>query len=514
LLCHDHFGRAYKIPENLIMAKRFIGIDINSSRLCAVQMARNGNRFCMEKMISSPLRRESDSLGETLNSLISSHNFDRRVPVAVLADHRNVFFNSVKADNLNGKQDNLSVRQDDQNIFPFGAADIVAVDCPRHHSRKDDISGLVTAIDRKSLHCRLDLLRQARMRCELVDAPVFALHAAVAVNHPEIADSRALLVYGDSGQTIVAVTDHNDIVAVRNLPDFTDTDNSTDSDNSDDSTVERTATFLLREMEMTWRSAFRKKIPQNAHLVLAGRIGNNSELVSIIQSSLPCRIISVDLTAKVTAPALPDVPCELGLAQGIALRALSPNQIPGVNFLKADIAPTAKTGVSKKHFVFTLILLAALASVFLMQLFVRRVRLENKNNLIKAQITQLFRQTLPDENNIVNATAQMGDHLNRLRKEYEFLGPIAGDSLDVLGVLDALSAHVPQQMNITIDSILIASSSVQISARCDSFETPYLWKKTMQAVPGFATVSVEVLDRNPDTRLVKFTAHISLSLEP
>ncbi|MCK5271734.1 MAG: pilus assembly protein PilM [Sedimentisphaerales bacterium] len=502
------------------MAKRFIGIDINSSHLCAVQMARNGNRFRMEKMVSSPLRRESDSLGETLNSLISSHNFDRRVPVAVLADHKNVFFHSVKADNLNGKQGNLSVRQDDQNIFPFGAADIVAVDCPRHYSRKDNISGLVTAIDRKSLHCRLDLLRQARMRCELVDAPVFALHAAVAVNHPEIADSRALLVYSDSGQTIVAVTDHSDIVAVRNLPDFTDTDNGTDSDNSigsdssDDSTVERTATFLLREMEMTWRSAFRKKIPQNAHLVLAGRIGHNSELVSIIQRSLPCRIISVDLTAKVTASALPDVPCELGLAQGIALRALSPNQIPGVNFLKADIAPTDETGVSGKHFVFTLILLAALASVFLMQLFVHRARLENKNNLIKAQITQLFRQTLPDEKNIVNATAQMGDHLNRLRKEYEFLGPIAGDSLDVLGVLDALSAHVPQRMNITLDSILIASSSVQISARCDSFETPYLWKKIMQAVPGFATVSVEVLDRNPETRLVKFTAHISLRLEP
>jgi Type IV pilus assembly protein PilM len=502
------------------MTKRFIGIDINSSHLHAVQMARNGNRFRMEKMFSSPLRRESDSLDEILSSLISSHNFDRRVPVAVMADHRNVFFHSVKADNLNGKQGKLPVRQDDQNIFPFSAADIVAVDCPRHYSRKDNISGLVTAIDRKSLHCRVDLLRQARMRCELVDAPVFALHAAVTVNHPEIADSRALLVYGDSGQTIVAATDHSDIVAVRNLPDFTDTDNGTDSncgddsDSSDDSTVERTATFLLREMEMTWRSAFRKKIPQNAHLVLAGRIGHNDELVSIIQRSLPCRIISVDLTAKVTAPSLPDVPCELGLAQGIALRALSPNQIPGVNFLKADIAPTAETGISGKHLVLTLILLAALASVFLMQLFVRRARLENKNNLIKAQVTQLFRQTLPEENNIVNATAQMGDHLNRLRKEYVFLGPIAGDSLDVLGVLDALSAHVPQRMNISLDSILIASSSVQISARCDSFETPYLWKKIMQAVPGFATVSVEVLDRNPDTRLVKFTAHISLSLEP
>ncbi|MCK4627679.1 MAG: hypothetical protein KAT56_01680, partial [Sedimentisphaerales bacterium] len=291
-------------------------------------------------------------------------------------------------------------------------------------------------------------------------------------------------------------------------------DNNTDSDDSNDFTAEKAAALLLREIEMTWRSAFRDRVPQNTLLVLAGRITLNKELVSIIRNSLPCRIISVDLTAKVTAPASSDVSCELGLAQGIALRALSQAQMPGVNFLKADTTPTAKTSVPGKHLVFTLILFVALASVFLVQLFVRGARLENQNNLIKAQITQLFRQTLPEENNIVNATAQVGDHLNRLRKEYEFLGPIAGDSLDVLGVLDALSAHTPQRMSISLDSILIASSSVQISAHCDSFETPYRWKKIMQSVPGFTAVTVEVLDRNPDTRLVKFTAHISLRLEP
>ena len=74
------------------MVKRCIGIDIGSSCICAVQVMRTDEGFCVEKVLGTQIRRSTDSPEEVLRLLFNQHGFDRRAEVAISMSHDAVFF--------------------------------------------------------------------------------------------------------------------------------------------------------------------------------------------------------------------------------------------------------------------------------------------------------------------------------------------------------------------------------------------------------------------------------------
>jgi len=485
------------------MAKRCIGIDISSSHLHAVQLTSSAGRFRVEKTFTAPTRRKSDFTAESLKTLVSKHGFDRRTPVAISTGHNEVFFRNIKKNLVLDNRSKPDLNPTAETDFPIASRDIITADCPNRGSAGNENSLLVTATSRKSLESRLGHLEKAKIRCCLIDAPIFALLTAVMTNHPQLTTGQAVIIYTDCSHIILAVTSDKNILLARNLPLFAN------PSQDDIHSTEKLTQNLLHEIEISWRAAFHKKIPENTNIVLAGSISKKPDLISSLRQSLNCQISTVDLSAKVTSSAASGPLPEFAVAQGLALRALAPNDTVGVNFIKAVEKSTTKNISYKKQFILSISLLAALTGAYLTGIFITKANLENKYVNIKNQIRQVFIQTLPDQSaNIVDELAQMDQSLQSLHKEYARLEPFAGTTPDPLAVLHSITANTPDNLNIKIDSISIGASTANITAVCSSFEDVYEWEKSLKSVRQFSSIQVESPQRQPDSH-VKFGIFIS-----
>ena len=489
------------------MAKRCIGLDINTSHIHAVQLTCSNGRFHTEKTFSTPTRRENDSTSELLKTLIGRYGFDRRAPVAISTPHNDVFFRNTKKKSVPDNQPRSHETLTTDFDFPIPSRNIIIANCSPRSSVKNENSVLVTATNRKSLESHIHHLENAKMCCCLADAPIFALHTAVTTNHPQLTAHPAVIIYTDDSHIILAVTSDKDIILARNLPLFSD------PDQANVHSTEKLTQNLLQEIEISWRAAFREIIPENTNIVLAGSISKNLDLISSLQQSLNCQISTADLSAKVTSSDDSRLPPEHAIAQGLALRALAPNDTVGVNFIKVIEENTKKNLDCKKPAILSLALLATLAGAYLTGIFITKAHWENKYNNVKNEIRQVFLQRLPDQTNIVDELAQMDEKLQAMRKEYAGLQPCGISTLDPLSVLHHITANTPENLNVEIDSISVTNSSAHITAVCNSFEDAYKWEKLLQSVQPFKSVHLQSPRKQPDSNLVEFTVFIAFIMD-
>ena len=216
------------------MVKRCIGIDIGSSCLRAVQVSRTGEHFNIEKVFSIQTRRDSDSPPEILRSLTSKYGFDRRADVAISMPNDAVFYRNLETDvtgleQICGLSKRDSKREKEsasggqtqsvlEHNFPIEPDEIVAQVCSYSQPLGDKYSVLVSAVKRASLHERMNILAEAKMHPNLVEAAIFAVHSAIAVNHPEIMTGQAIIAYIDESYLTLALLENNSILLVRNIP--------------------------------------------------------------------------------------------------------------------------------------------------------------------------------------------------------------------------------------------------------------------------------------------------------
>lgn len=498
------------------MVKRCIGIDIGSSSLRAVQVSRTGEHFNIEKVFSIQTRRGSDSPPEILRSLTSKYGFDPRADVAISMPNDTVFYRTLETDFAGLEQIRGLSRPDPkremeylqtqpvlEHNFPIETDEIVAQVCSYRQLSDDKYSVLVAAVKRASLHERMNILAEAKMHPNLVEAAIFAVHSAIVANHPEIMIGQAIIAYIDESYLTLAVTENNSILIVRNIPIVSC------SDNNADSAQEQIAEVLLREVEITWQKVFGGAIQEDTKIFLVSRGDVSNNLEATIEESLPCRTTIVDSYAKVECSAQGDGDTEISLAKGLALRMLVPDKTKGINFRQADTANVKTTLDRKKELITCAILVAAIAVVSLLGLFVRLSYLERKYAHIKNEITEVFQATLPKEKNIVSPLAQLEQELQSLRKDYRLFAPFSPTDSRPLDILRNITMSTPSQGNMKIDNLLITAESVRLNGTCDSFESVYQWQRLLQEIPGFALVDVRDVQKEPKSGAVHFTIVVS-----
>ena len=501
------------------MVKRCIGIDIGSSCLRAVQVSRTGEHFHTEKVFSIQTRRGSDSPPEILKSLTSKYGFDRRADVAISMPNDAVFYRNMETD-VTGLEQICGLSKRDptrekesasggqtqsvlEHNFPIEPDEIVAQVCSYRQPSGDKYSVLVAAVKRASLHERMNILAEAKMHPNLVEAAIFAVHSAIAVNHPEIMTGQAVIAYIDEPYLSLAVTENNNILIVRNIPIVSCSDNSVDS------AQEQIAEVFSREIEITWQKVFGGAIQQDTKIYLVSRGSVSNDLEATVKESLPCQTTIVDSYAKVECSAPDNGDAEICLAEGLALRVLVPDRTAGTNFREADTANVKPTLNPKKELVTCAILVAAIAVVSSLGLFVRLSYLERKYAHIKNEITQVFQAALPEEKNIVSPLAQLEQELQSLQEGYQLFASFSPTNLRPLEILRSVTMNRPSQGNIKIDDLLITSKSVRLNGTCDSFESVYQWQRLLREIPGFAVVDVQDVQKEPKSGAVHFTMVVS-----
>ena len=485
------------------MAKRCVGIDIAPSYVCAVQIARTAEGFTIEKSFTTQARRSTDLLSDILKSLYSEHGFDRRAGVAVSAPRDRIFFKDLETDSAGLQlvmEDGAAIPQDS---FPIASDQVVTQIYSHRQLQSGRYHVGATATSKSSLQERLSLLAQAKIYPRLIDAPIFAVHCAVAINHPDVATGNAIIAYVDDAHLSLAAIRNKDIVAVRNIPVVTLSDTAVDS------TREQIAEVVAREARITWRKIFGEESGGQCRVYLVCAGDSSEYLGTLIIERLKCKTTIVDPYAKVQAPRQGKNDSLLCLAEGLALRLLAAEQTEGVNFLKAYKAETKTTLNLKKELAICAALTVAIVVFWMIGLFTQLRRLEANYATVKSQIGAVFQQTLPAEKNIVNPLVQLQQKLDSFGKDYQLFGSFSPDRPTPLDVLHSIGTNAPAQAQVKVDDLLIAADSARVIGKCDSFESVYQWQRLLQQTPGLTQVDVQDVQKDPKTAQVRFTMLLS-----
>jgi len=490
------------------MVKRGIGIHIGSSHLCAVQISRIGEGFCIEKILNTQTNRSADSPSDVLKSLFSKYGFDRHATVATSLPNNAVFFRSLETDYVGLEQIRTSGSSSLEYDFPIESNEIVIQLCSYYKLSDDKYSVLTAAMARESLRDKLNVLLDAKIRPDLMEAAVFAIHSTVATNYPEIATGVSIIAYITDSNLIFEIIKNNNILIVRNMPVFSSSDENIDSNR------EQIIKILSREAEITWRKLFGAEIEQDTKIYLVTGDNNATDLKAAIEENLGCQTTIVNPYQKVKC--LPehngDIPIDsVGIAEGLALRALAPGQTTGINFLEAKNADIKPKLNMKKEFVICAVLIGAIAFISLIGLFLRLSNLEAQYARVKNEIRKVFQNTLPEEENIVNPLAQLEQKLQSLRKEYALFDSVS--STGTLEVLNTVTTCTPPEMNIKLNNMLITTESVRLMGTSQSFESVYDWQRLLQDVPQFSNVDVRDIRRAPESERIQFIVLASFRIK-
>jgi len=490
------------------MVKRCIGIDIGFSYLCAVQIMRTEDQLCIEKVFSAQTRRSKDSPQEILGQLSGKYGFDRRSDVAISMPHDAVFFRNLETDFSGLEKIHRLPKSALEHNIPIEPDEIAAKACSQRRLPDDKYSVLTAAVSKKSLRDRLNIFAPAKLRPNLVEAAIFAIHSTIATNHPEIATGQAIIAYMDESYLTMAITENNNILIVRNIPIVSCSDNNTDS------TQEHIAELLACEVEITWQKAFGTDIEQETKMYLTTGGDVTGDLEAAVIESMRCQIVKVDPYAMVKCSFEKNGDTAICVAEGLALRAMAPDKTVGVNFLEADNDDTKLTLDLKKELIIFTTLAAAIVIVSIVGLFVRLFHLESKYTNIKNEIRTVFQNTLPEEKNVVNPLVQLEQQLMSFQKDNRLLASFYPNNLTPLKVLHNITTNTPSESNIKINDLLITAESVRLQGTCDSFDSVYQWQRLLQEIDGFSLVDVQNPQRNPKGGAIHFTILISLDRSP
>jgi len=487
------------------MVNRCIGIDIGRSCVTAVQVARTGEQFHIEKAFSTQARRSTDSLPDILRSLLSKYGFDRHAEIAISMPYDAVFFRHLETDFAGLEQIRRSGFSPLEHDFPIQANEIVAQVYSHRQLPGEKYSVLMAAAKRPTLNKRLSILSAAKIRATLVDAPISAIHAAAMVNHPEIMTGTAIIAYVDENRINLAVTENNDIIMVRNTP------TTAHSGSNVDAIQEKLVEVLSYEAGITWQKLFGTAIKQDTKIFLLAGGNVPKGIEAIVEETLCCQVTVLDPYAKVRCSSTSNSNAAIFIAEGLALRVLAPERTTGINFLEADGADIKPKLNLKKELTKCAILVGAIAVVSLVGLFTKLSRLERQYAHIKNEIREIFQRTLPEETNIVSPLVQLEQRLQALHNSHTLSGYVCKPAVEPLEVLREIATSIPLEGSIRINDMLLTDNSVRLKGTSQSFDTVYDWQRRLQQASQFSIADVKDISRESKNQLVHFTILLSLA---
>lgn len=470
------------------MPKRSIGIDFNNNRLRAVQLAREGDRFRVEKAWSAPMRRQSDKPEDLLRRLIAEQGFDRRAAFAVALPHRLLHYQyeTEYQPAPSPCPDNLEMTAIDESIF----------------TRNNDSPRLTTCIPTVTLDKCLQPFKENRLRCEIITSPAAPLLASLKNNRPDIVNQPAILLFADEKQSLILIADMDlNVIRIRNFPNPR-LHNSANID----------ASALVREIRLTWQAAFHETLREDTPMLIAGRLADNKQLKVILADELTCRIVTLENLDNLIDSNKFSLDHTHQIAGQLAHMALSPDTKNKKNLKNRQIQSNKPVN-TRRHLVFSTVLTGCTAFMYLFSLLLNQHQMEGRYKNLKSQCRQIFTQTLPHETVIVDEVSQMQQRAQTLKKELDLFGAYSNTSCHPLDLLVWLSANTPADMDLSITQCDIQGHTIRLKAVTTDHKSPYRWEQHMWNQPDIA--GVEIIDprRDKDTRKVSFEAEILFTQE-
>jgi len=129
--------------------------------------------------------------------------------------------------------------------------------------------------------------------------------------------------------------------------------------------------------------------------------------------------------------------------------------------------------------------------------------LKKRYNALDRQITDVFRNTLPDVKRIVDPLHQMKVRISEIKKSALSLPGIGGNS-KILDLLRDFALRVPESADVHVTRIVIDPDSVLIRGQTDTFNTVDTIKKGLEPSPRFSAVTISSANLDRSGERVQF----------
>ena len=485
--------------ERRVMGKKAIGIDIGRFHIRAVQMARTPDGLRIEKVFGMQTRRSTDSPVEILRSLTDKHGFDRKAEVVVSLPHHAVFFAEARLDPAEARKLDTANVSTLAESFPIDPDEAVLQPCSAPSPGQADRPTLVAATATGLVEEELELLNGAHFYPVVIDTAVTAACTTVKANHPEARQGIAVLCCVDESLLTLTVIRDGNLLMARNIP------LALPRDYDAQTLARQTTETLNREVEITWQKLFGSEPSAEVRLFLICAPTSADALAEAIDDQLNCRTTIVDPCAHIQSPDKTEADFSICVAEGLALRVLSPAPSGTVNFLTPYRAQTRPAVHLARELAICSVFVVAIILVWTAGLFLQRARLETQYEELKTQERELFLQTLPQEKNVVNPVAQLEQKLGDLRNNSELMTSFQPGRIPPTKVLELLCTHSPAGDDLRFDDVSITGDSVRISGHCNSFTAVTNWKRMLESIPGFTVTEDPETTKDPKTGKVAFT---------
>lgn len=460
------------------MPKRCIGIDIGRGHVCAAQVVRAAEGFHVEKAFAAQTRRSTDSLPAILHALTEEHGFDRRAEVAVSLPLHTFFFADIETDAAGLERIRAGDTTGLKDCFPIPADDLIAQIYSILPMDGGKRSVLVAASSCRQLGKSLAPVREGKIKPACLDTPIAGVHATLIANHPEATRGLAVVLYVDPATLSLAVAHDGSILLVRNIPMLAPGEQEVET------FAQQVAQTVAQEIEITWKRLFGNNPDPGLRIYLIAPQSTAAALAASVRDKTNGQVVPLDPYARVTRSEDVDADLPLCVAQGLALRTLQPEGKGRLDFLAAYRARTRPKLRLRKELTVCAALAAAVAVVWAVGLFLQLSSLESQYRHLKSQTEEVFRQAVPEEQNIIDPVAQLQQRFDAFRKESEALSSLNSTRPAPLEILYALSRNTPTTGVLELQEVLIAADSVRITGSCDSYVTFTQWQHLLETIPG------------------------------
>ena len=160
----------------------------------------------------------------------------------------------------------------------------------------------------------------------------------------------------------------------------------------------------------------------------------------------------------------------------------------------------------RKVAVFLLLILSFLA----IDLGVDYYLMKKRYRILHERITEVFRQTFPDEKRVVDPVKQMRVNIGEIKKP-AFLLPGIKSNQRVLDLLMDVSRGVSKSVDLRVTHLVIDPKTVRIKGETDSFNTVDNIKNSLESSDYFRTVTITSANLNRTGKRVQFEIKLQRS---
>jgi len=187
----------------------------------------------------------------------------------------------------------------------------------------------------------------------------------------------------------------------------------------------------------------------------------------------------------------------------LALALRGNKQGLGFNFRKDEFEIKRKDTKLKRDIqraaVFLIVILSLLITYFGMDYYF----LKERYRILDKQITETFRQTLPDVRRIVDPVQQTRIKITQIKKSAFFIPGIGGDH-KVVDLLRDISLKVPESLDVRVMSMVVDPEVVNIKGETDTFNTVDIIKKGLEPSEYFSAVTISSANLERSRKRVQF----------